>query len=71
MTVFPQLRHVWDFLRSNIARDSPYITNIGGMRLRLSKLQKNDEEAKLLRGSAGFPEGWKDVKGVFQFQGLS
>ena len=34
------------------------------MRLRLSELQENDEEAKLLRGMADLPEGWKDVEGV-------
>ena len=41
------------------------------MRLRLSELQENDEEAKLLRSSAGLPESWKDVEGVLQFQGLA
>ena len=40
------------------------------MRLRFSKLQENDEEAKLLRGAAGLPEGWEDVKEVLQYQGL-
>ena len=41
------------------------------MRLRLSELQENNEEAKLFRNSASLPEGWQDVKGVLQFQGLS
>ena len=59
----PKLRQFWNSLRSNIARDGPY-ASIGGMRLRLSELQENDEEAKLLRGSAGLPEGWEDVEGV-------
>ena len=40
------------------------------MRLRLSELQENDEEAKLFRGAAGLPEGWKDVERVLQYQGL-
>ena len=40
------------------------------MRLRLSKLQENDEEAKLLRGATGLPERWEDVEGVLQYQGL-
>ena len=40
------------------------------MRLRLSELQENDDEAKLLRGSADLPEGWEDVEGVLQYQGL-
>ena len=40
------------------------------MRLQLSELQENDEEAKLLRSSASLSEGWEDVEGVLQFQGL-
>ena len=39
------------------------------MRLRFSKLQENDEEAKLLGRAAGFPEGWEDIEGVLQYQG--
>ena len=39
------------------------------MRLRLPKLQDEDEEAKVLR-ARGFPEGWEDVEGVLQYQGL-
>ena len=70
MTVFPQLCQFWDSLRRDIARDNPYIANIGGMRLCFSELQENDEEAKLLRGAASLPEGWEDVKGVLQYQGL-
>ena len=57
-TALPQLHQFWDSLRSEIARDSPYVANIGGMRLRLPKLQDNDEEAKTLRSAAaGLPEG--------------
>ena len=41
------------------------------MRLQLSKLQENDEEAKLFRGFAGIPEGWEDVERVLQCDGLS
>ena len=40
------------------------------MRLQLSELQENDEEAKLLRGVAGLPKGWEDVKEVLQYQGF-
>ena len=67
--VLPKLRQFWNSLRSDISRDGPY-ASIGGMRLRLSELQENDEEAKLLRGSADLPEGWEDVEGVLQYQGL-
>ena len=40
------------------------------MRLQLSELQENNEEVKVLK-TEGFPEDWKDVEGVFQFQELS
>ena len=40
------------------------------MKLQFSELQENDKEAKLFRNSAGLPEGWEDVEGVLQFQGL-
>ena len=69
-TVRPQLYRFWDSLRDEIAQDNPYITNIEGMRLWLPKLQDKDEEAKLLRGSAGLPEGWEDIEGVLQYQKL-
>ena len=65
-TVLPQLHQFWDSLREEIARDSPYIANIGGMRLRLPELQDEDKEAKVLR-AGGFPEGWEDVEGVLQY----
>ena len=64
MTILPQLCQFWDSFQNNIARNSSYIAKIGGMRLQFSELQENDKEAKLLRGVVGFPEGWKDVKGV-------
>ena len=46
------------------------MANIEGIRLRLSKLQDNDKEIKLLRGSASLLEDWKDVEGVLQYRGL-
>ena len=69
MTFLPQLRHFWDTFQTKIALKSPY-ANVGGIRLGLSKLQENDEKAKLLRSSAGVPEGWEDVEGVLQYQEL-
>ena len=39
------------------------------MKLRLAKLQDEDEEAKVL-GAGGFPEGWEEVEGVLQYRGL-
>ena len=67
MTVFLLLNQFWNSLQGEKALDSPYIANIGGIRLRLSELQENDEEAKLLRSFASLPEGWEDVEGVLQF----
>ena len=69
-TIQLQLHQFWDSLQNKSARDSSYITNIKGIRLRLSELQDKDEEAKILRGSAGLPESWEDVKGVLQYQKL-
>ena len=40
------------------------------MRLRFSELQENDEETKLLRGAAGLPKGWEDIKKMLQYQEL-
>ena len=57
-------------LQSDIAQDSCYIANIGGMRLQLPELQKSGKEAKLLRGFACLPKGWEDVKGVLWYQEL-
>ena len=39
------------------------------MNLQLPELQDNNKEAKVLR-AGGLPEGWKEVKGVFQYQRL-
>ena len=39
------------------------------MNLRLPELQDNDKKAKVLT-AGGFPEGWEEVEGVLQYQGL-
>ena len=69
--VLPQLNQFWNSFWEEIALDSPYIANIGGMRLQLFELQENNKEAKLFRESSGLPEGWEDVKRVLQYQKLS
>ena len=69
-TVLPQLQQFWSNIRTDRARNSLNIANIGGIRLQLSELQEKNEEAKFLRGSAGLPENWKDVKRVLQYRGL-
>ena len=40
------------------------------MRLQFSKLQENNEKAKLFRSFVGLLEGWEDVEEVVQFQRL-
>ena len=62
--VLPQFQQFWSNIQTDIAWDSPYITNIGGMKQRLSELQEKDKEARHLRGSVGLPEDWEDVEGV-------
>ena len=69
MTILPQLHQFWSSLRGEIAQDSPYIANIGGIRLRMPEFQDEDKVAKALR-AAGLPEDWKDVEGVRQYWGL-
>ena len=69
-TVFPQLNQFWNSLWEEIVLDNSYIVSIGGMRLRLSKLQKNDNKSKLFRSTADLPKNWKVVEGVLHYQGL-
>ena len=69
--VLPQLRHFWDGLRGKLASESPYIASIGGMRLRLHKLQAEDEQAWKLRADQQLDQqGWKNIDGVLHHQGL-
>ena len=46
--VLPQLRHFWVGLQEELASKNPYIASIGGMRLRLHKLQAEDKQAQKL-----------------------
>ena len=69
-TIFLRLNRFWNSLQEEIALDKPYIANIGGMKLQLFKLQENDKEARLLRGSASLPKDWKDVEEVLHYQRL-
>ena len=45
--ILPQLRQFWQGLQKELAQERPYI--VGGMRLRLHKLQAKDEKARKLR----------------------
>ena len=65
----PHLRQFWETFQAELGAEGPYRVSIGAMRLRLSELQENNKEAIALR-IGGLPEGWEDVKGVLQYQGL-
>ena len=43
--VLPQLRHFWNDLQRELAFKGPYKVSIGGMKLRLQELQKEDKQA--------------------------
>ncbi len=47
--ILSQLRPFWDTIQSNIANKSPSTASIGGMKIRLSKLQDDNKKAKKLR----------------------
>ena len=49
--VLPQLQRFWDFFQSKIAYKGPYNIYIRAMRLRLSDLQSNDNQARKLRAA--------------------
>ena len=68
--VLPQLRQFWDNIRGELANEGLYKVTIGGMRLRLSKLQESDQEAQKLKSKEQLPDGWEDIDGVLHHQGL-
>ena len=47
--ILPQLRQFWDNIQSKLANKGFYKVSIGGMRLRLAKLQESDKEARRIR----------------------
>ncbi len=67
--VIPQLRQFWVTIWSELAHESPYTASIGGMGIRLLKLQDDDKQAKNLK-SEGLPEGWEDIKELLHYQSL-
>ena len=69
MYVLPHLRQFWETFQAELGAEGPYRVSISAMRLRLLELQDNDEDAITLR-AGGLPEGWEDVEGVLQYQGL-
>ena len=68
-TVLLQLWRFWDFFQSKIANEGPYNVNIRAMRIRLPDLQSDNNQARKLQ-AADFLEGWEDIEGVLQYEGL-
>ena len=73
--VLPQLHHFWDGLQRELASENLYTASIGGMRLRLHKLQVKDEQARKLRANQQpnqqlGQQGWDKIDGVLHHQGL-
>ena len=65
--VLPQLQQFWQGLRKELAQKEPYV--VGGMRLRLHKLQAEDKHARKLRAEQ-LAKDWQDIDGVLYHQGL-
>ena len=55
--VLPQLRQFWDTFQAELADEDLYKASIGGMRLRLSELQKLDPKAQKLKSKEQLPDG--------------
>ena len=66
--VFPQLHHFCDTFRTKLAAKGPYKVSIGGMRLRLQKLQEEDIKAQKIKTEKR--ESWEEIDGVLHHQGL-
>ena len=64
--VLSQLRQFWNGLQKELAQERPYV--VGGMRLRLHKLQAKDEQAQKTRTE--HPKGWDNINSVLHYQGL-
>ena len=68
--ILPQLRYFWDGLQEELASKSPYKTSIGGMRLRLQKLQEENKQAWKFRAEQLGKDNWQDIDNVLHYQGL-
>ena len=74
--VLSQLRKFWDLFRSELSSKSPYTASIGGMRLKLHKLQAEDKQAQKLRADQQpnqqiNQQSWQDIDGVLHHQGFA
>ena len=55
----------WDSLQSKLSDEDPYTASIGGIKLRLHKLQTKDKQARKTR--AKHSEGWDNIDGVLHY----
>ena len=72
-TSYCSLVSFWDMFQTELADKSLYTASIGGMRLRLAKLQKSDKKAQKLRATAELKKGlgeYVDVDRVLHHQEL-
>ena len=68
--ILPQLCQFREKLHGELASKGPYQqASIGGLKLRLFKLQAEDQVTREIR-QKDLKEGWAEIKGVLQFQGL-
>ncbi len=69
--VLPRLCQFWTQLQGKLVQERPYQqANIGGLRLRLPKLQMEDQKARRIR-KQGLKDGWEEnANGVLYYQSL-
>ena len=64
-----KISRCWNTLRAELNEEKPHKASIGAMRLRLQELQETDSETQKIRATE-LQEGWEEVDGVLQHQGL-
>ncbi len=67
--ILPQLHQFWDTIWGELADKDPFTASIGGMKMKLPKLQDDNKEAMRLR-SESLLESWEDIKQVLHYQSL-
>ena len=68
--VLPQLRQFWEMFRTELVDEKPYKASIGKIKLRLAELQELNDGTQKLKATEELQEGWTDIDGVLQHQGL-
>ena len=66
--ILSQLQKFWTDIQAKLADKHLYKASIGGMRLRLSKLQESDPEARKFKAEG--LDGYEEVKVILHHQGL-